>query len=229
MTGMPGAGRRVTAGGGAAVVGAAAAALVLLAAAEAHAWAASRSRFPGAAVDGPAEGPDVVLVLGYRSREDGRINALQAWRVRIALRSAPPGALFVVSGAAVHGRHAEADVMADYARTRGIPDSDIVRERTARSTRENILCSLPWLRDARTIRIASNTLHARRARGYLREIAPELYARLRPTRDFLPFEIGPLRPILTAYDAVASFGAARAARAGAGGPPPKPLPVPKAG
>lgn len=182
-------------------------------AAEVHAWAASRSRYPRVAEHGPAAGRDVVLVLGYRSRDDGRINALQAWRVRIALRSAPAGALFVVSGGAVHGEHAEADVMADYAIVRGgIAASDIVRERTARSTRENIARSLPWLREARTIRIASNTLHARRARGYLREIAPDLYARLRPTRDFVPFEIGPLRLPLTAYDAVASLGAARAGR-----------------
>jgi len=180
-----------------------------IAAAEAHAGRASRSRYPKAPADGPADGRDVVLVLGYRSRDDGRINALQAWRVRIALRSAPPGALFVISGAAVHGRHAEADVMADYATARGVPASDLVRERTARSTRENILCSLPWLREARTIRIASNTLHARRARGYLAEIAPDLFPRLRPTRDFLPLEIGPLRLALTAYDVVAGLGAAR--------------------
>jgi len=190
---------------------------LVIAVAEVHAWSASRSRYPRAPETGPDDARDVVLVLGYRSREDGRINALQAWRVRIALRSAPPGALFVFSGAAVHGPRAEADVMADYAAARGIPATDIVRERAARSTRENISCSLPWLREARTIRIASNTFHARRARGYLRELAPELHARLRPTRDFRLLELGPLRVALTVYDAVASLGAARATRAARAG------------
>ena len=207
--GVVAAGRAVVAVVTATVVGAAA----VVAAAEVHAWRVSRSRYPRTPAEGPADGRDVVLVLGYRSRDDGRINALQAWRVRIALRSAPPGALFVVSGAAVHGRHAEAEIMAEYAIAHGgIPASDIVRERSARSTRENISRSLPWLREARTIRIASNTSHARRGRGYLREIAPELFPRLRRTRDFLPLEIGPLRLALTVYDAVAAVGAARADR-----------------
>lgn len=216
------AGTAVAGAAGAVVAGAAGAAAarfvaagvaLVIAVAEVHAWSASRSRYPRTPETGTDDARDVVLVLGYRSREDGRINALQAWRVRIALRSAPPGALFVFSGAAVHGLRPEADVMADYAAARGVPATDIVRERAARSTRENISCSLPWLREARTIRIASNTFHARRARGYLRELAPELHARLRPTRDFRPLELGPLRVALTVYDAVASLGAARATRA----------------
>lgn len=192
---------------------AAGAASVVPAAAEVHAWSASRQRYPRTPAEGPGDGRDVVLVLGYRSRRDGRINALQAWRVKIALRSAPPGALFVFSGAAVHGSHAEADVMAEYATARGgILASDVVRERSARSTRENISRSLPWLHEARTIRIASNTFHARRARGYLRETAPDLFPRLRRTSDFVPLEIGPLRLALTFYDAVVAVGGSRRRR-----------------
>jgi hypothetical protein len=163
-----------------------------------------------------------VLVLGFRSRDDGRLNALQAWRTRIAVRSAPPGALFVFSGGAVRGEEPEAEVMARYGTLRlGIPASDVVIEPLATSTRENLSRSLPWLADAATIRIASNTAHARRARDYLRELDPDLWRRLRPTRDFLPFELGPLRLALTFYDFVAGrvagrreaeFAAMRAAR-----------------
>ncbi len=84
-----------------------------------------------------------------------------------------------------------------------------MRETQARTTRENIAYALPHLREARTIRIASNTHHARRARGYLREQAPELVGRLVRTRDFVPFELGPLRIVLSVYDRVAARVAAR--------------------
>ncbi len=151
-----------------------------------------------------------MLVLGFRSRDDGRLNALQAWRTRIAVRSAPPGALFVFSGGAVRGAESEAAVMARHAASHlGIRPSDIAIEPASTTTRENLSLSLPWLTDARTIRIASNTAHARRARQYLRELDPALWARLRPTRDFTLLELGPLRLALTFYDFVAGRVAGR--------------------
>jgi len=194
----------------------AAAGTALLAFGEAQAWRASRADYPRTSpttgpTTGPAGGADVVLVLGFRSREDGRLNALQAWRTRIAVRSAPPGALFVFSGGAVRGSEPEAVVMARYATARlGVAPDAVAIESAAASTRENLALSLPWLRPARTIRIASNTAHARRARSYLRELDPELWGRLRPTRDFRLLELGPLRLALTFYDFVAGRSAGRA-------------------
>jgi len=193
----------------------AAAGTALLAFGEAQAWRASRADYPRTSpTTGPAGGADVVLVLGFRSREDGRLNALQAWRTRIAVRSAPPGALFVFSGGsggAVRGSEPEAVVMARYATARlGVAPDAVAIESAAASTRENLALSLPWLRTARTIRIASNTAHARRARSYLRELDPELWGRLRPTRDFRLLELGPLRLALTFYDFVAGRSAGRA-------------------
>lgn len=189
--------------------------VALLAFGELQAWRASRADYPARPETGPSgdatAGRDVVLVLGFRSRPDGRVNALQAWRVRIAVRSAPPGALYVFTGGAVRGDEPEAEVMARFGLTRlGIRPADIAIEPRARSTRENLSLSLPWLADAATIRIASNTAHARRARQYLREADPTLWRRLRPTRDYVPLELGPLRLALTFYDFVAGRAAGRA-------------------
>lgn len=208
MTGMP---RRAPTSLGA--LGAlAAAGCALLAFGEIQAWRASRASYPTPEeqIERPTGGRDVVLVLGFRSREDGRLNALQAWRTRIAVRSAPPGALFVFSGGAVRGETTEAEVMARYGVAGlGIPPADVALEPHAVSTRENLKLAQPWLADAATIRIASNTAHARRARRYLHELDPALWRRLRPTRDFVPLELGPARLALTFYDFVAGRMAAR--------------------
>ncbi len=174
----------------------------LLAWGEWGAWRMSHTGYPTRSA--PADsGQDVVVVLGYPPREDGSPSFLQRWRVRIAVRSAPPGALYVFTGAAVHGERAEADIMAELGAELGIRPDRIVREREATSTRENIAFSMPWLREACTIRIASNTGHAARARRYLGEAAPELVPRLVRTRDFVPLELGPFRLALTFYDWVA--------------------------
>lgn len=186
--------------------------LALLSCGEVQAWRASRADLPRGPErdEGPADGRDVVLVLGFRSRPDGRLNAIQAWRTRIAVRSAPPGALFVFSGGAVRGTEPEARIMARHGIHRlGLAAADVAIESAATSTRENLSLSRPWLDAARTIRIASNTSHARRARRYLRELDPGLWRRLRLTRDFVPLELGPLRWALTFYDAVAARRAAR--------------------
>jgi len=195
-----------------ALTGTAAAGALLLVFGEVQAWHASRADYPAPPdrTDGPSDGRDVVLVLGFRSGGDGRANALQAWRTRIAVRSAPPGALFVFSGGAVRGDEPEAEVMARFGLMHlGIRPAHLAIESQATTTRENLSLSLPWLGEARTIRIASNTAHARRARQYLRELDPALWRRLRPTRDFVPLELGPLRLALTFYDFVAGRSAAR--------------------
>ena len=196
------------------MVGAAlgAAGVALLTFGEVQAWRASRSDYPAPDErrSGPPDGRDVVLVLGFRSRDDGRLNALQAWRTRIARRSAPPGALFVFSGGAVRGDRPEAEVMAQYGVARlGIPAGDVEIEPHATSTLENLTLSLPCLAGARTIRIVSNAAHARRARRYLERLDPVLWRRLRPSADYRTLELGPLRLALTFYDFVAGRRAGR--------------------
>lgn len=165
-------------------------------------WKASRDLLPGGRTGARSEPGEAVLVLGYPADSRGRLSLVQRWRVRIAVRSTDPTtARFVFTGAATNGGVSEAQMMADHAVSAfGIPRTNVVLEEQARTTWENIAYSLPLLGDAAAIKIASNTFHARRARGYLATQAPELAGRLRRARDFVPGELAPLKPLLVAYE-----------------------------
>lgn len=56
----------------------------------------------------------------------------------------------------------------------------VVIESTARSTRENVERSLCHLEEADQLAIAADWFHARRASSYLRQLRPDLSARLVP-------------------------------------------------
>lgn len=165
-------------------------------------WRASVDALPPTGLDRrPREG-DAVLVLGFRSSATGRVNLIQRWRVRIAVRSVDPRtATFIFSGGAMRGDSSEAALMARHAITaHGVPADRVVLEEQSRTTWENIAFSIPLLRDARTIVIASNTFHARRARGYLSAQAPELADRLRRGADYRFGELLLVKPYLAVYE-----------------------------
>lgn len=114
----------------------------------------------------------VVLVPGYR----GRFRAVERWRVGVALRTLRDhgGGELIVSG---HG--GEAERLAELVPA-GVA---VVVESTARSTFENVERSLPRLRQADRIAIASDRFHVRRAVAYLRGLEPDLAERtVRPSR-----------------------------------------------
>lgn len=161
-------------------------------------WRASRDALPVDGID-PRQVRDgeAVLVLGCpRPR-------LYRWRVRIALRSTEPSrARFVFSGGAVRSELSEAQMMADYAESLGVPAANIILEDQSRTTMENITNSIPLLADAPAIKIASNTFHARRARRILHDESPELAARLVRTRDYIPGEWGPLHLMMLVHEAL---------------------------
>ncbi|MDQ4503808.1 YdcF family protein [Sinomonas sp. ASV322] len=141
-------------------------------------------------------------MLGFPADSRGRLSLVQRWRVRIAIRSTDPNtARFVFTGGITRGETSEAMMMAEHAiQAFGVPRHRIVLEERARTTWENIALSLPLIGDAPAIKIASNTFHARRARQYLAAQAPELAARLRRARDFVPGELALLKPILVAHE-----------------------------
>ena len=56
----------------------------------------------------------------------------------------------------------------------------MVVESTARSTRENVERSLFHVEDADQLAVAADWFHARRASNYLRQLRPDLSARLVP-------------------------------------------------
>lgn len=171
------------------------------------AWRGSREAVPPGRLDPRQNEPgEAVLVLGFRSSgrrgRRGRANVVQRWRARIAVRSTDPrAARFVFTGAATHGGVSEAALMAGYAvRELGVPSGNVVLEEQARTTWENIAYSIPLVADVPAIKIASNTFHARKARGYLSQQAPELAARLRRARDYVPGELAPVKPLLGLYE-----------------------------
>lgn len=196
-------------------LGAAVGASAVLAASEWLTWRASVQALPLGRLDPAIGEPDeVVLVLGFASSSSGRVNAVQRWRTRIAVRSVDPRtATFVFSGAATRSERSEAALMADYAvAVLGVPADRVVLEEQARSTWENIRFSLPLIGDAPSVRIASNTFHALRARRYLAQQAPEVAARLRRARDYRPGEFAPLKPVLVVYEWVRAAAVTRRAR-----------------
>jgi uncharacterized SAM-binding protein YcdF (DUF218 family) len=110
-----------------------------------------------------------VLVLGYPSNADGSPNSVQ--RVRVAA-----GVLayrrnhcerIIMSGGAAHNTSIEADVMARLALEDGVPASQLVIEKRAQNTWQNVEYSLPFLDGFAHLFVASDTLHAVRGRRYL--------------------------------------------------------------
>ena len=91
--------------------------------------------------------------------------------------------------------------MAEYAvHSLGVPAANIVIEEESRTTIENIARSAPLLAGSGSIKIASDTFHARRARRILVASSPPLAERLIPARDYVPFEWGLLHAALLVYE-----------------------------
>jgi uncharacterized SAM-binding protein YcdF (DUF218 family) len=145
---------------------------------------------------------EAVIVLGFPPRRDGRTNAVQRWRCRIAVRSLDPGrsSVLIMTGAATRGRSSEAEVMAGYARDMlGVPAQQIMLEEQARSTWDNIRYSLPLAEQFTAIKIASDPFHVRKAHRYVARIRPDLVARLEPASCYRPGEYLLLKAALLAY------------------------------
>lgn len=156
-------------------------------------WKASRDLTSGSCR--PPVAAETVLVLGCP------IPVLWRWRVRVAIRSTDPAtARFVFSGGAVRTEVSEAALMAAYAiHRRGVPAANVTLEDLSRNTVQNVVNSIPLMAGSPAIKIASNTFHARRARRILHDEAPALAQHLRPARDYIPYEWGPLHALLFAY------------------------------
>ena len=188
----------VTRGLQALAIGVVATGAAAVVASEVDASRASREGIPAAHLALSAPLDATVLVLGFRGRTD-RANLVQRWRTRIAIRSVDPErATFVFSGGSAHpGVRSEAAIMAEHAVELGVPPERIVLEEQSRTTWENIARSIPLLRHAAAIVIASNTFHARNGRWYLAAQAPDLAARLYRGADHRVGEYALLKPLLS--------------------------------
>ena len=87
---------------------------------------------------------DVIIVLGYPANPDGSASPVERARVMEGLweyrRGVAPA--LIMTGGAAHNEHVEADAMADFALSQGIPATGIVREKRAHDTIQNAYYSV---------------------------------------------------------------------------------------
>lgn len=156
-------------------------------------WRSSARRL-GDPVSAP--GREAVLVLGCRNR-GSRANHLNRYRVRVALRSFDARAVesvLIFCGGGVGSDVPEADLLLHHARDLGY-DGPYLLDRHSRTTWENIENTVDLLNDFDTVKIASNSLHAEKARAYLWKQRPELARRLVRARDYRLGELTFIKPV----------------------------------
>ncbi|WP_186377106.1 YdcF family protein [Curtobacterium pusillum] len=164
-----------------------------------HAHAARRERqLPRA-----PRAPGAVVVLGFQNRGD-RINVVNRWRARIAVRTAREAerrgasATIICSGGAAHGTLPEAELLAGYLRGSLGWSGPVLVESESTSTWENVRNVVPLLGDARWVAFASNGLYAEKARVYLRRQRPDLGRLLVRADDYRLGEMLFIKPVFAA-------------------------------
>lgn len=173
-------------------------------------WRSSRRGITRRSVAPPIT--EAVVVLGYRNR-GSRANHLNRYRVRAGLRSLDPRAgssVLVLCGGRVGGEIAESVLMAQYARSRRGYRGAIRLDTESTTTWENIRYAIPLIEGADSIKIVSNSLHAEKARVYLRNCRPDLARRVRRAAEHRWGEIALLKP-LAAVVGLRSLRSVRAA------------------
>ncbi len=114
-----------------------------------------------------SEPADVLLVLGTPAELDGSVTPSQRWRADEAIREWRAGRAprILFSGGPAANPFVEAEVMARYAAERGVPETALFRERTSRTTLENLRNSEPILRlhGWRRVEVISSAEHLPRA------------------------------------------------------------------
>lgn len=141
-----------------------------------------------------------VVALGFRNK-GATANLINRWRVRIAVRSAglADDVTVVFSGGAPDGERAEAELMADYARTQLGFTGEIVLETESRTTWENVTNALPLVESAGQIVFASQPAHALKARAYVCRQRSSWAGRLVRGADYRCGEWAPAKPFLALY------------------------------
>ena len=145
---------------------------------------------------------EAVVVLGYRNPQ-ATANVINRWRVRVGMRSittdSARGTLVIFSGGATSSGAAEAQLMADYAKSVLAFGGTVLLEDQSRTTWENITHVIPLLEDVDRIKIASQPAHALKARAYLRRQRPDLAEKLVRADDYRPGEWMVIKLLLALY------------------------------
>ncbi len=148
-----------------------------------------------------------VLVMGSPSRRDGGETPVQRLRVEAGVRALRTLGCekLVVSGGAVANAHPEAIAMARIAAGLGVPEEKIVRETSATNTWENVGCAWPYVRSASRIVLASDPLHAHRARRYLCRQQPSRCGDAVAAAAYQPFTLPWFKVPATVHEGVAAL------------------------
>ncbi|MFD6277371.1 YdcF family protein [Streptomyces sp. NPDC060209] len=148
-------------------------------------------RWSRALVGNSGGATEAVIVLGYRNPQ-ATANLINRWRVRAGIRSigtgGERGTRLIFSGGATSNVAAEAQLMADYAKSVLKFDGTLLLEDQSATTWENITNVIPLIEDVDRIKIASQPAHALKARAYLRRQRPDLAERLVRADDYRPGE-----------------------------------------
>ncbi len=136
----------------------------------------------------------VVLVLGYPTERGANFSPVERFRVKAGVQIYRKHQCnkLILSGAAVRNEHVEADSMAVLAKSLGVPTENMVLERNARSTWENVGCTAPLVTSVDRVLVVSDSLHAKRAARYACRQDPRLCdkflgAGVAPSSDFAFF------------------------------------------
>ncbi|MFF1459397.1 YdcF family protein [Streptomyces sp. NPDC058330] len=159
-------------------------------------------RWSRAAVGSGGGASEAVVVLGYRNPQPAA-NFINRWRVRAGVRSvaADKGrdTCVIFSGGETSNCAAEAQLMADYAKSVLAFDGTVLLEDQSATTWENITNVIPLLEDVDRIKIVSQPAHALKARAYLRRQRPDLAGKLVRAADYRPGEWMVAKPLLALY------------------------------
>lgn len=141
---------------------------------------------------------EAVVVLGYRNPQP-TANLINRWRVRSVAADNVRGTLVIFSGGPTGRRAAEAQLMAEYAKSVLKFDGAVLLEDRSATTWENITRVIPLIEDVDRIKIASQPAHAFKARVYLRRQRPDLAEKLVRADDYRPGEWVLAKPLLALY------------------------------
>ncbi|WP_328616790.1 YdcF family protein [Amycolatopsis sp. NBC_00355] len=155
-------------------------------------------RWSRALVGSGAGGSEAVVVLGYRNPRP-TANFVNRRRVRAGIRSAAADTRVIFSGGPTGGGAAEAQLMADYAKSVLGFDGPVLLEDRSATTWENITNVIPLLEDVDRVKIVSQPAHALKARAYLRRQRPDLAERLVRADDYRLGEWMVGKPLLALY------------------------------